>query len=100
MPLLHKAAVAIWEGETSLTPVMERAYAKEIDRVVHTVGYDSFREWLLELRIAFRTSRAVYRPGSLCGWWVKEMVPTRRTDTSYAACLSQALELKASKVGR
>ena len=91
--------MAVWAGETSNTKIMDLAYANEIDRVVHTVGYDSFREWLLELRIALWVGKAGYRPGSLCQWWVEEMKPTKRNDTSYTACLTKLQELKASRPG-
>ena len=97
LPVLYKAAVAIWEGESSLYGVMERAYAKETDRVVHTVGYDSFCEWLVELRIAVRTGRGVYRRGALCQWWIQGMGPGKRTNGPYIACLTQALAIKASR---
>ena len=99
LPVLHRAAVAVWEGETSTTKIMDRAYANETDRVIHTVRYDSFREWLLELRIAFWAGKAGHRPGSLCQWWVEEMKPTKRNDTPYAACLTQLQELKNGRVG-
>ena len=94
LPVLRRAALAVWAGETSTTKIMDRAYANETDRVVHTVGYDSFREWLLELRIACWAGKAGHRPGSLCQWWVEEMKPTKRNDTSYAACLRRLRELK------
>ena len=99
LPVLHRAAVAVWDGEISSTKIMDQAYANEVDRVVHTVGYDSFREWLLELRIASWMGKAGHRPGSLCQWWVEEMKPTKRNDTSYTACLTQLLELKANRSG-
>ena len=97
--VLHRAAVAVWAGETSSAKIMDRAYANETDRVIHTVGYDSFREWLLELRIAVWVGEAGYRPGSLCQWWVKEMKPTKRNDTSYTACLTQLQQMRAYRRG-
>ncbi len=97
--VLHRAAVAVWAGETSTTKIMDRAYANETDRVVHTVGYDSFREWLIELRIAFWVSKAGYRPGLLCQWWVEEMKPTKLNDTSYTACLTQLQQMRAYRRG-
>ena len=97
LPLLHRAAVAVWDGEISSSRIMDQAYAKEVDRVVHGVGYDSFREWLIELRIALWVRKSGYRPGSLCRWWVEDMKPTNRNDTSYTACLTKLQELKACR---
>ena len=97
LPVLYKAATAIWEGETSLYGAMGRAYARETDRVVQTVGYNSFSEWLVELRIAVRIDRGVYRRGALCQWWVDEMGPGKRTQAPYTACLMQALAIKMNR---
>lgn len=97
LPVLHRAAVAVWAGETSSTKIMDRAYANETDRVVHTVGYDSFREWLLELRIAVWIAKVGYRPGLQCRWWLEEMKPTKLNDTPYTVCLAQALAIKATR---
>lgn len=96
----YRAAVAIWDGKTRLSDIMNYAYARELDMLIHMVGYDSFREMLFQLRIAVRTDEGDYRPGSLCQWWVKEMTPTGRPDSSWAACLKLAEELKLSKTRR
>ena len=94
LKVLHRAACSVWSGETSLLDVSEYAFAYETDRVVIPVGYDSFKEWLIQLRIARHEPGGVYRPGSLCHWWLHEMEPTARKDTSYAACLRLLVSMK------
>ena len=92
--VLHRAASNIWNGATLLLDVQEYAYATETDRVMSPPSYDSFREWMIQLRIAeFRYGGSI-SPGILCRWWVEQMEPTDRVDTSYAA------EVEAGSAGR
>lgn len=88
--ILYRAANCVWSGETSISRVMEHSYANETDLVAALVGYDSFKEWLLQLRIAHAQSKGIYRPGSLCGWWVENMKSTDHT--SYAACMELLMQ--------
>ena len=89
LSVMHHAARAVGAGETSLSLILDRAYVGQ-DEVLYTwVGCDSFREWLLQLRIARREVKGVYRPGSLCQWWIDEVAPTREKNSAYAACLKQ-----------
>lgn len=97
LEIVYEAATAVSGGCTNLSQIMEHAYANEVDRVVHLVGYDSFREWLIELRVAKRDGKAVYVPGDFCSWWVENMEPTRRKDTAYAACLQMLMSMKAAR---
>ena len=89
----HRAAVSVWNGETALGRIMDYAYASETDRVIHPVGYDSFSEMLFQLRIAVRPENSIYRPGTLCRWWVEEMEPSKAQGTAYAACLQLLQEI-------
>lgn len=82
--VLHRAASKIANGETCLSNVMDYAFAIETDHVLSTVGFDSFVEWLTELRIARRQERRIYVPGTLCNWWVSQMSDK---GSAYHACL-------------
>jgi hypothetical protein len=87
--VLRRAAICIDAGQTSMSRIMDYAYAKETDLVIYPVGQTSFTEWMLELRIGKRSSKGAYTSGPLCRWWVKEMVPSREKSSPYAACLKQ-----------
>ena len=71
--VLRRAAIKVSDGCTKLQPIMDFAYADELDMLLTPVGYDSFREWLLELRIARHEAGGNYSPGSLCEWWVTDV---------------------------
>lgn len=92
-----RAAICVWGGETRLSAIMDYAYAREIDMVIHLVGYDSFREMLFKLRIAIREASGAYRPGNLCRWWIEEMVPSDRKGAAYAACVKLAWDMKTKR---
>lgn len=49
--VLRRAVNCMSVGETRLTRIMDFAYEEETDLVIHPVGYDSFRQWLIELRL-------------------------------------------------
>jgi hypothetical protein len=49
--LVRRAVNFIGAGSYSLSELMDMVYAPETDLVVRTVGYDSFREWLIQLRV-------------------------------------------------
>lgn len=89
LKVIHNAAKAVAAGETSLSLILDRAYVGESSVFYCWVGLDSFREWLLQLRVARRQKKAVYRPGSLCQWWIDEMHPGGGKSSAYAACLKQ-----------
>lgn len=95
--VLHRAAAKIADGETSLSAVSAHAFARETDYVLTPVGYDSFKEWLIELRIATRKTAGVYVPGPLCAWWVTAMIPNNDNSSPYQACMEQAAELRHGK---
>lgn len=94
LKVLLRAASKFSEGETSLSVVMDWAFALEFDYVLIPVGFDSFKEWMIELRIARRRAAGEYVPGVLCDWWVSQMIPSHDKNTPYQACLEQAAELK------
>jgi len=85
--IMHLSAKAILEGETMLSIIMDRGYQFEDDGIMRWVGYDSFKEWLLQTRVAGREAKGIYRPGPLCRWWADEMTPSRDRNSAYAACL-------------
>ena len=92
--VLHPAACAIQSGITSLTKVADTAYAKETDNVLAIRSMDTFREWLIQLRIARHEGPNVYGPNYLCDWWVSEMDPRGPKTNAYAACLKQLRQPK------
>lgn len=92
--VLYRAASCVWGGETSLSKVMDHAFTGETDFVLLPVGYDSFKEWMIQLRIAMPEPQGKCRPGSLCRCWVEEMMPSSCRDTSYAACLQLRASMK------
>ena len=92
--VLHRAAAKIAEGETSLSNIMDHAFAREIDYVLTPVGFDSFKEWLIELRIARRLAKGVYGPGLLLRWWLDQMAPSKDKGSTYQACLAAAWEMR------
>lgn len=87
--ILHRAACVIWDGETSISRIEDHAYAAERDSLLPIVSIDSFREWLFQLRIAYRQAKGIYRPGLLCRWWIMEMDPAKGRASAYAACLKR-----------
>lgn len=91
--VLHRAASKFADGETCLSAVMDYAFARETDHVLIPVGFDSFKEWMLELRIAKRAGKGVYVPGPLSAWWVREMLPSKDKLSAYQACLKQAAQV-------
>jgi hypothetical protein len=93
--VMHRAASNIWDGATKLLDIGEYAYATETDRIFFPPSYDSFREWMIQLRIAEFRHGGSFSPGILCRWWVEQMEPTNRDDTSYAACMTALMSLKA-----
>ena len=94
LKIIHRAACCIWSGETCLRNVMDYAYAREIDHLMCMVGDDSFKEWMIQLRIAVWEGKGVYRPGNLCRWWVENMKPTTAKDSSYAGCMRLLVSMK------
>lgn len=88
--VLYRAATRIADGVTSLSAVSDYAFARETDYVLSPVGLDSFKEWLIELRIARRASKGIYAPGALCEWWVCEMRSSKDKSSPYQACMEQA----------
>lgn len=77
-----------------MSRVMEYAYGGEIDRVVHPVGYDSFKEWLIELRVGVAKKdgrKTVWMPGPLTG----RLVNTQ--DNLYEASLTELVQLKTGR---
>lgn len=94
LKILYRAASKFAEGETSMTVVMDYAFAYEYDYVMVPVGFDSFKEWMIELRIARRLSKGTYVPGTLCGWWISEMSRSKDRKSAYIACLEQAEEMR------
>ena len=95
--VLYRAAERIADGETSLSNVSDYAFAREIDHVLIPVGSDSFKEWLIELRIAKRVSTGIYMPGSLCEWWLAEMSATSEKGSAYQASLAAAMQLRGKR---
>jgi len=95
--VLYRAVERIANGETSLSNVSEYAFAQETDHVVIPVGADSFKEWLIELRIAKRITKGIYVPGSLCAWWLAEMSQTSGKDGAYRASLAAAMQLRGKR---
>jgi hypothetical protein len=94
LKVLHRAATKFSEGETSISVVMDHAFAYEFDYVLMSVGFDSFKEWMIELRIASCLSKGIYVPGQLCQWWVEEMVFNKAKSSAYHACLKQLEQLR------
>ena len=92
--VLYRAVDKIAEGETSLSNVMDHAFAREIDHVLTPVGFDSFKEWVVELRIARRLAKGVYGPGSLSRWWLDQMGASEDKRSTYQACLTAAWEMR------
>lgn len=90
LKVLRRAATKVAEGETSISEIMDHAFARETDYMLTPVGFDSFKEWMIELRIAKRVATGVYGPGSLCGWWIDQMVPSNEKGSPYRACMEQA----------
>jgi hypothetical protein len=95
--VLYRAAERIADGETSLSNVSDYAFAQETDHVLIPVGSDSFKEWLVELRIAKRVSTGIYKPGSLCGWWLAQMSPASGKGSAYEASLAAATQLRGKR---
>jgi hypothetical protein len=85
--VVSDAAVCVANGETRLLDVMDYAYRAETDRFIHLVRYDSFKEWLIQLRIARFEPGGRLQPADLCKWWVNNMAPADHTNPAYAACL-------------
>jgi hypothetical protein len=94
LDVLHRAAVKVAQGDTSISSVMDHAFAQEIDYVLSPVGCDSFKEWLIELRIAQREAKGRYVPGLLCNWWVDQMILSKDKRSAYQACLKQSEEIR------
>lgn len=92
--VLHRAANKVAEGESSLSAIMDHAYAKETDHVLFPVLFDSFKEWLVELRIVRSEAKGVYRPGSLCRWWVAEMASSSTISPACRRCLKLSEQLR------
>ncbi|MEQ1515982.1 MAG: hypothetical protein ABL931_05785 [Usitatibacteraceae bacterium] len=97
LKVLHRAAIKFAEGESSMSVVMDHAFAFEFDHVLVPVGFDSFKEWMFELRIAQRLSPGVYGKGAHCDWWVDQMAFSKAKTSSYHACLEQAAELRLNR---
>lgn len=99
LQVAYQAACSIGWGETRLSAAMDWAFRNETDRVLPIYCYDTFKEWMLQLRIGKCQAGGIVRPGQLCSWWMDNMEPTKRTDTAYAACLQlrQALKGKAAR---
>lgn len=87
--ILYFAACAVADGVTSMSLIQDRAYRGELDGLIAWVRIDSFKEWLLQLRIARRETKGIYVPGPLCRWWIEEMNPAGGRHTAYAACLKR-----------
>lgn len=99
LSVLRAAAVGVLAGMTSLSDLRDHAFANETDHVLYAPGLDSFKEWLIELRIARRQTKGIYVPGYLCEWWVEEMIPTKAKGTPYQACLEAALAQRHDRRG-
>ena len=89
LSILHLAAVAIWNGERSLTWIQDRSYVGQSDCLMAFVGLTTFSEWLIQLRIGRRDGQGGYVPGAHCRWWVKDMSPAGGKDSAYAGCLKR-----------
>lgn len=85
--VVYRAASSIRAGETRLLDVMEYAYAEQTDRILRVVGYDSFKEWMVQLRIGNFDHSGRVKPGPLCEWWIENLGPETRNSSTYAACL-------------
>lgn len=96
LQIVHRAAFAIWTGIRSLLDVQEYAYADVIGRAMPPRTYDSFKEWMIQLRIAEFRHGGGFRPGILCHWWVEQMAPSKSPDSAYSHCLTE-LELLKTK---
>lgn len=94
LTVLRQAASKIWSGETSMSVVMDHAFAGETDYVLVPVGQTSFTEWMVELRIAKKIAKGVYAPGNLCSWWVHDM---DRKSPAYRASLEAAADARFKK---
>jgi hypothetical protein len=87
LEVIYEAAVCIANGETRLLDVRDYAYRQQIDRMVQFVGYDSFKEWLTQLRVGTFKGDGRVQPGALCPWWVDNMNPADPNEAAYAACM-------------
>lgn len=96
LQIVRRAASAIWTGVDSLLDVQEYAYAEVIGRTPAPTGYDSFKEWMIQLRIAEFRHGGAFHPGNLCHWWVDQMAPSKSPDSAYSLCLTE-LELLKTK---
>ena len=96
LTILHRAAQAVWEGETSLHQVMAACLPAHPRAYLHLPQYDSFREWLILMRIAQPDGPGINRPGALCQWWVEHMAPSKVKGSGYRRCLKMLTERKRS----
>ena len=92
--ILHRAAQVLWEGEKSLHSVMSACLPTHPRAYLHLPQYDSFREWLILLRIVQPDGPGIYRPGTLCQWWVENMAPSKIKGSGYRRCLEMLTERK------
>ena len=94
LEVVQRAATAIGTGFDRLLDVQEYAYAETRGRTLSPPSYDTFKEWMIQLRIAeFRYGGAFCR-GSLCHWWVNQMVPSKQPGSSYLDCLAALSSLR------
>jgi hypothetical protein len=98
LKILHRAAQEVWDGETSIHRVMAAALPVHPRAYLHLPQYDSFREWLILMRIAKPDGPGVYRPGILCQWWVQNMMPSKVKGARYRQCLEGSVKANAPPV--
>jgi hypothetical protein len=94
LKILYRAAQERWDGETSIHRTMASALPVHPRAYLLVPQYDSFREWLILMRIAKPDGPGVYRPGIMCKWWVEQMTPSKVKGASYRQCLEMLTERK------
>lgn len=94
LEVVQRAAAAILNGSNSLLDVKEYAYAETRGRTLPATSYDTFKEWMIQLRIAEFRHGGAFCPGSLCNWWVDRMVPLKSQGSSYSDCLAALSTLR------
>ena len=92
--VLLRAADRFYNGVTCLSEVMDYAFARETDYVLYPVGFDSFKEWMIELRIAKSAGTGTYVPGELCRWWVEQMMLSKEKSSAYQRSLEQSQQIR------
>jgi hypothetical protein len=77
LDVLERAAIALESGETNLAEITDQAYAEQTDRTLIAVRPQTFRAWLIQLRIAQEKCGGGIEPGPWIDAWVDGTLKAR-----------------------